>query len=60
MKKPRKPVDMSSVTTYPLRERINKTSIHDFATLPEVRYQPIPIFSKSTEDSQGTRLSITR
>ena len=36
MKKSRKPVDMSSITTYPLRERINKTSIHDFATLPEV------------------------
>jgi hypothetical protein len=26
---------MSSITTYPLRERINKTTIHDFATLPE-------------------------
>ena len=36
MKKPWKPVDMSSVTTYPLRDRINKTSVHDFATLPEL------------------------
>lgn len=35
MKKPRKPVDMSSVTTYPLQDRINKVSVHDFATLPE-------------------------
>ena len=35
MKKSRKPVDMSSITTYPLRERINKTTIHDFAMLPE-------------------------
>ena len=35
MKKPRKPVDMASVTTYPLQERINKISVHDFATLPE-------------------------
>ena len=34
MKKPLKPVDMSSVTTYPLQERINKVSVHDFATLP--------------------------
>ena len=35
MKKPRKPVDMSAVTTYPLQDRINKVSVHDFATLPE-------------------------
>lgn len=35
MKKPRKPVDMSSVTTYPLKDRINKVSVRDFATLPE-------------------------
>ena len=34
MKKPRKPVDMSSVTTYPLQDRINKVSVQDFATLP--------------------------
>ena len=35
MKKPWKPVDMSSVTTYPLQARINKVSVHDFATLSE-------------------------
>ena len=35
MKKPRKPVDLSSVRTYPLQDRINKVSVHDFATLPE-------------------------
>ena len=35
MKKPRKPVDMSSITPYPLQDRINKVSIHDFATMPE-------------------------
>ena len=35
MKKPWKPVDLSSVTTYPLQERINKVSVHDFATVPE-------------------------
>ncbi len=35
MKKTRIPVDLSSVTTYPLKKRINKVSVHDFATLPE-------------------------
>ena len=35
MKKRWKPVDMSAVTTYPLQDRINKVSVHDFATLPE-------------------------
>ncbi|RKU35877.1 hypothetical protein C6496_16405 [Candidatus Poribacteria bacterium] len=35
MKKTRTPVDLSSVTTYPLKERINKVSVHDFATLRE-------------------------
>ena len=36
MKKRRHPIDMSSVTTYPLQNRINKVSVRDFATLPEV------------------------
>ena len=35
MKRTRTPVDLSLVTTYPLKERINKVSVHDFATLPE-------------------------
>ena len=35
MKKTRTPVDLSFVTTQPLQERINKVSVHDFATLPE-------------------------
>lgn len=35
MKKNRTPVDLSSVTTYPLKERINKVSVHDFARLSE-------------------------
>lgn len=35
MKKNRTPVDLSSVKTYPLKERINKVSVHDFARLPE-------------------------
>ena len=35
MKKDLKPIDMSSVTTYPLQDRINKVSVNDFATLPD-------------------------
>ena len=35
MKKPWKPVDLSSVTTYSLQKRANKVSIQDFATVPE-------------------------
>ena len=35
MKKPWKPVDMSAVKTYPLQNRTNIVSVHDFATLPE-------------------------
>ncbi len=34
MKKRPNPIDLSAVTTYPLQERINKVSIHDFAMLP--------------------------
>ena len=35
MKKNLKPIDMSSVKTYPLKDRINKVSVNDFATLPD-------------------------
>ena len=45
MKKPRKPVDMSSVTTYPLQDRINKISVHDFATLPELEIDMSPFLA---------------
>ncbi len=34
MKKRPSPIDLSAVTTYPLQERINKVSIHNFATVP--------------------------
>ena len=34
MKKRPNSVDLSAVTTYPLQERINKVSIHDFASVP--------------------------
>ena len=45
MKKPRKPIDMSAITTYPLRERPNKVSVHDFATLPESEINLSPFFA---------------
>lgn len=35
MKKHPIPIDLSAVTTSPLRERVNKVSVQDFATLPE-------------------------
>ena len=35
MKKNLKPIDMTSVTTYPLQDRINKVSVNDFATLAD-------------------------
>lgn len=37
MKKDIKPIDMSSVKTYPLQDRINKVSVKDFATLPDTQ-----------------------
>ena len=35
MKKNLKPINMASVTTYPLQDRINKVSVNDFATLAD-------------------------
>ena len=37
MKKDLKPIDMSSVKAYPLKDRINKVSVKDFATLPDTQ-----------------------
>ncbi len=34
MKKQPTPIDLSSVTTYPIKDRINKVSVRDFARLP--------------------------
>ncbi|MCY3744430.1 MAG: hypothetical protein OXH00_25730 [Candidatus Poribacteria bacterium] len=45
MKKKPKPVDISSVTTYPLQDRINKVSVHDFATLPESKIDLSPFLA---------------
>lgn len=37
MKKSLKPIDMSSVTTYPLKDRINKVSVKDFAEISDTK-----------------------
>ena len=60
MKKTRKPVDMSAVTTYPLKDRINKVSVHNFATLPESEIDLSLVSGESSEDPQSTGLPCTR
>ena len=45
MKKRRNPIDISSVTTYPLQSRINKVSVRDFATLPELEIDLSPFLA---------------
>ena len=45
MKKDLKPIDMSSVKTYPLQERINKVSVSDFATLPDLETDLTPFLA---------------
>ena len=60
MKKTRIPVDLSSVTTYPLKERINKVSVHDFARLPESEADISAFLAESAENSQRIRFLSTR
>ena len=43
MKKNLQPVDMSEVKTFPLHERINKVSIKDFATYPDIEDYTSPL-----------------
>lgn len=45
MKKRPNPIDISSVTTYPLRDRINKVSVRDFATLPKMEIDLSPFLA---------------
>ncbi|MDE0325468.1 MAG: hypothetical protein OXN27_16270 [Candidatus Poribacteria bacterium] len=45
MKKSLKPIDMASVKTYPLQNRINKVSVQDFATLPESEMDLTPFLA---------------
>ena len=54
MKKRWKPVDMSAVTTYPLQDRINKVSIHDFATLPESETDLSPFLASLPKILKGS------
>ncbi|MYC76015.1 hypothetical protein F4X10_09645 [Candidatus Poribacteria bacterium] len=43
--KRRNPIDISSVTTYPLQNRINKVSVQDFARLPELEMDLSPFLA---------------
>lgn len=54
MKKPWKPVNMSAVTTYPLQERINKVSVHDFATLPDSETDLSPFLASLPKILKGS------
>ena len=54
MKKRLKPVDMSSVTTYPLQDRINKVSVHDFATLPNSETDLSPFLASLPKILKGS------
>ena len=54
MKEHWKPVDISAVTTYPLRDRINKVSVHDFATLPEPETDLSPFLASLPKILKGT------
>ena len=54
MKKRWKPVDMSAVTTYPLQDRINKVSVHDFATLPESETDLSPFLASLPKILKGS------
>lgn len=53
MKKDLKPIDMSSVKTYPLQERINKVSVSDFATLPDLEADLTPFLASLPEILKG-------
>ncbi len=53
MKKDLKPIDMSSVETYPLKERINKVSVNDFATLPDLKANLTPFLASLPKILKG-------
>ena len=53
MKKDLKPIDMSSVKTYPLKERINKVSVNDFATLPDLKVDLTPFLASLPKILKG-------
>ncbi len=53
MKKDLKPIDMSSVKTYPLQERINKVSVSDFAILPDLETDLTPFLASLPKILKG-------
>lgn len=53
MKKDLKPIDMSSVKTYPLQDRINKVSVNDFATLPDLKTDLTPFLASLPKILKG-------
>ncbi len=53
MKTDLKPIDMSSVTTYPLQDRINKVSVNDFATLPDLKADLFPFLESLPKILKG-------
>ena len=53
MKKDLKPIDMSSVKTYPLQDRINKVSVSDFATLPDLETDLTPFLASLPKILKG-------
>ena len=55
MKKNLKPIDMASVTTYPLQDRINKVSVNDFATLADSETDLSPFLESLPKILKGTR-----
>ena len=54
MKKDLKPIDMSSVKTYPLQDRINKVSVKDFASLPDTQMDLSPLLESFPKILKGT------
>ncbi len=54
MKKDLKPIDMSNVKTYPLKDRINKVSVKDFATLPDSQVDLSPLLYSLPKILKGT------
>ena len=54
MKKPWDPINLADVTTYPLRDRINKVSIQDFATLPEPETDLSPFLESLPKTLKGS------
>ncbi len=53
MRKNLKPIDISSTKTYPLQERINKVSVSNFATLPDLETDLTPFLASLPKILKG-------